>query len=60
MNARNQTTNDEAQMSSDEGMANETRSHAQDCPPYRYRPEYVRLSLVGRVTPCAPPFVIRH
>ena len=27
--------------------------------PYRYRPEYVRLSLVGRVTPCAPPRVIR-
>jgi hypothetical protein len=36
-------------------MANETRRHAEDCPPYRYRIAYVRLLLVGRVTPCAPP-----
>jgi len=43
-------------------MANETRWRAPipRGPPYRYRPEYVRLSLVGRVTPCAPPCDIHH
>jgi hypothetical protein len=46
-------------------MANETRWRAEDCPPYRYRPEYVRLSLVGLVMQlarrgeCAPPRLIR-
>ena len=44
-------------MTNDELM---TRRRAEDCPPYRYRPAYVDLSLVGRVTPCAPPRVIRH
>jgi len=48
-------------------MANETRWRAPipRGPPYRYRPEYVRLSLVGRVMQlarrgeCAPPRIIR-
>src|SRR5438477_10398201 len=34
------------------------KRRAEDCPPYRYLPACVRLSLVGRVTPCAPPRVI--
>jgi hypothetical protein len=41
-------------------MRNETRRRAEDCPPYRQRIAYVRLLLVGRVTPCAPPCDIRH
>ena len=34
------------------------KRRAEDCPPYRYLPACVRFSLVGRVTPCAPPRVI--
>src|SRR5947207_11438126 len=34
------------------------KRRAEDCPPYRYLPACLRLSLVGRVIPCAPPRVI--
>src|SRR5881394_2140284 len=34
------------------------KRRAEDCPPYRYLPACVRFSLVGRVTPCAPPRII--
>ena len=41
-------------------MTDETRRRAEDCPPYRYRFAGVRAFVVGRVTPCAPRFDIRH
>lgn len=40
-------------------MTNEMKRRAEDCLPYRYRAAYVHVSLVGRVTPCAPPRVLR-
>jgi hypothetical protein len=41
-------------------MTDETRRRAEDCPPYPYRFAGVRAFVVGRGTPCAPRFNIRH
>jgi hypothetical protein len=41
-------------------MTDEIRRRAEECPPYRYRFAGVRVFVVGRVTPCALRFDIRH